>query len=195
MTKRVLMGVAVVISGLVLAGCGGQTGGTGTPTSSTASDGGAPEIPQPELDAKKFLNEPCSLITTAQKSAFGSKDSGKVNTDQTGSYCFLSPSDGLKGASYSIGVTSQNNLAALYRNRGNIPVFRPGTVAGYPSVTGNSNEGTVEGDCSAYVGVARDVAAYVEVTPRDRNSADYKDPCPLAEKVAATVVNNIKGGK
>lgn len=184
---------------MTLAGCGMGTGGTPTTSdasSSAANGGGAPPIPQPELDGKKYLQDPCALLTRSQLTQLGVAGSGKKIDDGLGGFdCSFSPADEMKGVAYHAGVTTQNTIATLYGNRSNIPVFRPGTVAGYPSVTGNSTNSTVAGVCTTLVGIAKDMAVSVDAQPSDRNSADYKDPCPLAEKVAATVVNNIKGGK
>lgn len=197
MKIKAVVGAAVAAAlTFVVVGCSSRSPGAPETTSAAATSedsGGAPAIPEPGIDASKHLQTPCDLLTAAQIGPLNVRG-GSVQSDDAGTFCAWRPVD-VHNPSYSVGVTDKTTLKGLYQKKDTWPVFNPGQVRGYPAVSGSPDAPTVEGACVMYVGLSANTTLYVSVQLPDRKNSNFANPCPLNQKVAETVMGNLKGGQ
>jgi hypothetical protein len=195
-TVALVLGIAVA----ALAGCsptkgqpspGGSSSESGAPSS---SDNSPPPITQPTLDVSKYESSACSALTASQLQPLGASESGSAQDGTLGPECQWDSVDALNGNSVSFTVlTKSHGLDSLYQNRDNLAVFRPIQVGGYPAVDSDTTD-AAHGSCATSVGTAQSSGFEISVSVEKERSPEYKAPCAVSEKIADTVLGNLKGG-
>ncbi|MEQ0559442.1 DUF3558 domain-containing protein [Amycolatopsis sp. NEAU-NG30] len=190
---------AVVVSlALLLAGCSVDVAGKPSPVpSSEPSEGDTavvPKVSQP-LDVSRFEKEPCAAFTSDQLAGFGiTRQPRPMPEDALGPSCMW---NGLDEGGVTLGarLLKSGSLSGLYKKheQGGLPYFQPvADISGYPGVLTDLLDAQPQGKCSAEVAVSNDRLYSVQVTI-SRNSKDYANPCPVAQKAAELAVSTMKG--
>lgn len=185
----------VVLAGTVAA-CSGKDPGRPTPetTSGATETTSTSKKPAsgPDLDLSKFAGDPCKLLKSDQLAQLGDFDPAKQRSNSLGPGCTWDPKDVTKGASYEITLSTKgNNLESMMKNAKTEPVFKETTVAGYPAFSSDGTNG--KGNCGTYVGTSDKEAIVVQISLEDKTAPEYQDSCSATEKVAALVIQNLKG--
>jgi Protein of unknown function (DUF3558) len=199
-TVALVLGAAI----MAVAGCSSTTGQPAPATSgsdasgsgSPSSPGGrAPSVTQPALNLSKYEGDPCSMLRTDQLASLGASKPGTRNdSSQVGPECRWLPDDRTNGTAFTSDIlTKTRGLDGLYENRSQFQVFRPTQVAGYPAVNVDITD-AAHGDCTTSVGTATSAGFQVAVHVRNTSTSDYSNPCSVSEKIAQTIVGNLKGG-
>ncbi|MEU4766987.1 DUF3558 domain-containing protein [Actinosynnema sp. NPDC023794] len=187
---------------VVASGCTTKDGGTPLPgggasttapgaTTTSAAAGEAPAISGPELDLAKF-DTPCAMLKEDQLSARGVTKAGTERADPTGTGCQWYPDEPLGTSFFVVLLDKAKGLDGVYTNRGNLPVFKPTEVAGYPAVNTDLTD-AAHGSCTTAVGVATGEGFAVQIRVNDKKLPEYTDPCSVSSEIAETVVGNLKG--
>ncbi|SES18534.1 Protein of unknown function [Lentzea xinjiangensis] len=186
--------LTAVLAAGVLAGCSEKTGGnagTGAPTSgeqtssaptSTGSSSG--------LSIAKFADKPCDILTAAQVATLGTVAAGKSGTNILGAECEWKGQDVIKNSTYSVTVTEDKDVEEMVANVKSNPIFQDKQSNGVRLVTNDGSDGTLH--CSTIIGVSKtdSVTVYVAIAADERPA---KPACPESEKVAAMVIENLRG--
>jgi hypothetical protein len=199
---RARMTSIVVGAALLLGAAGGCSDKTapGTPppstdaaaSTSTSLPGGAPHVANP-LDTTKYQTDPCRALTTAQVHSLDLSDaipkSDTANTLGPGCIWFSTR------VGYGIGVSfltsNKQGLNSLYSKRTELGVFQElPPINGYPAVIYGDADLRTQGTCAVAVGVSDNLLLDSNV----QGTTKTKDPCGIAQRTAAMVIDNIKGG-
>jgi hypothetical protein len=206
---------ALVVTGLVIAGCSGSkvqgapsgpTGGSSSTGASAAQDlHGAPPVANP-LDTTKFQQNPCASLTAVQLQHLrDSIDAGtepKSRTNSTGPACGWGASDrGSATLLDSAFLTAGSGLSSAYAQKSDYAVFdKLPDIQGYPAVVAMSVDGRSQGHCSIQVGVTDQLVVSVQISVSSVPGANgqvnpyYKQPCTPAQQVAEAVMTTLRGG-
>lgn len=197
---------ALALATVLAAGCAVNSGGTpttggSTPGASASVDagggpGGAPKIPSPQLDALKFWTKPCQLLRAGQVAALNVSGAGTTKDTKSGSSCTWENLDDPMAPRIQVEVSGNGKngaegLSTVYQNKDRVDGFEPTQVGGYPAVHGNTNN---VGACDSMVGVQDRAMVVVTAYVHDTHSADYHAPCGYTDKIAQTVLQNLKAG-
>lgn len=195
--------VAALITAGALASataCGGSTGGTAAPASSSdsapvSSQNPAPKVDQPINNTSGVENDPCSAVSTAAVESAASKiKETRTERSNLGNTCVWVFDN--SGGNVSAGVVTANKqgLNALYiqKSRGGLTTFKPQpAIMGYPAVV-YDNGGEAEGSCNLAVGI-RDDVTYTVIAQLRHDSPVYSDSCGMATKIASAAITHLKG--
>lgn len=185
---------------LLLDGCSTVTGGSGSPSGSSAntpSDSsqdlhGAPKVQNP-LDTSKYQADMCSVLTPQQRAALNLVSTGKADQGFSGPGCSWNESTGQHmQLRVEAATLYPYGLSTLYKKHdsGQMAVFQPlGDIDGYPAVRAELVDSTDTGSCTVSVGVTDKLAFSI-----GQGSNDKSDPCGTSKKIAAMVVQTLKGG-
>ncbi|MET8756302.1 DUF3558 domain-containing protein [Lentzea sp. NPDC004782] len=194
MKSTLLIALTIVTLAGIMSACSGTEPGrptasnpTGTTPSSTSK-----AAPGPDLDLSKFTSRPCDLLTAAQLAQLGTFDPPTSGHQELGPGCRWEAKEVLKGAAYSVTLSTEGNTLESMREASKAePVFRETTVAGYPAFSKDGTTG--KGNCGTAVKTSSKEAIYVQISTLNKETPEYKDSCRATEKVAALVVQNLKG--
>lgn len=184
--------VAALFAAAALAGCTGINGTptTGsTPPATQTSDTGSTGSPATKLSIAKFKDKPCDILTAAQVTALGNVDV-KTRTSVVGQACTWEGKDVLDDSTYEISVGTEQVFENQLTNSRNAAVFSEKTIDGVRTFNRDSTDGSrtcltiIEAGKVGTVGVAVDVA---------KNKLSTQKPCTESEKLAATVIGNLRG--
>lgn len=203
--------VSLASAAVVLAGCGGQTGGDPQPTggsdSSTVASGGsglpkngAPAVAHP-IDPSKYVSNVCLTLNQSAQSALHITEPGQAQQGGPGPQCvwhIVGTSSAAPGEMTNVEIEIANNalfqggLSNFYGNRSKMKVFEPlGEIDGYPAVLAMPKDTRPQGTCSVTVGVTDNLVFAAGASVKLGSSTD---PCTNAKKVAELMVQTIKGG-
>jgi hypothetical protein len=200
--RSVVVISTMVGSVLVLSAC---TGNRTTPTTSstppastssaaTVPHSGAPKVESP-LPAKVLDGTPCdSALSSEQLKQFlGETTAPKTSDDTLGTTCSWSSASG-SGAGFAIAyqTKSAQGISLAYQN------VQPkaarwqvlDAVQGYPAVAYSDFDD--KRHCVVVVGISDELAFSVSLTIGDSASAQGKDACTLAPRMADAVMTNVK---
>ncbi|MFB9431732.1 DUF3558 domain-containing protein [Streptoalloteichus tenebrarius] len=198
---------ALVLAGLVVAGCSNTA--TGTPTAAdhepnppTTTSG--PTNPSPPSNAGPSLapqvtnpknlrgQDACQLLTPQQQAELTFSGSGTRGvSDFKEEECTWSNSN---LAIYMALDTKRHGLEEVYLRRSTYSDFTPSTVAGYPAVRTRRNDKIKS--CRVVLGIADDQALHIEFSRHsDGRDPGYEDPCGFAEKVGKMVLDNLPAAR
>ncbi|RJQ75960.1 DUF3558 domain-containing protein [Amycolatopsis panacis] len=182
---------------LVATACSSPSGtpspATSAPPVSISTGPTVPQVSNP-LNASKFEQDPCGLLTHAQAGQFidGVRTSGK-----SGGRFPMCHWNGEKGSGFGVSfIVGQGGLATVYENgqNGGAGYFEPAPdVAGYPAAFTATMDDRKSGGCQIMVGITNDELVTVGATLWT-SSPSYNAPCPVATKAAELVVAKLKGG-
>lgn len=178
-----------------VSGCSTKDPGRATtesPTTETTSPSSSRRASGPDLDISKFASRTCDLLTADQLARLGTFDHPETDDDAFGPGCRWGAKEVLKGAAYTVTLSTKGNtLESMMANARTEPVFRETTVAGYPAFSSDGTNG--KGNCGTYVRTSSKDAVVVQISIENKDAPEYKDSCGATEKVAALVVENLKG--
>ncbi|WP_435061873.1 DUF3558 family protein [Amycolatopsis thermoflava] len=186
---------AVVIAGAAACSDEGDdpilptTAPASTSTSSAGSSNSAPAVSEP-LDEGKFLGDPCSSLTSSQKSDLGVEQQGRQAVEGGCSWEFGPNSEWIVQVTYirvagGLANDYDKNATGAYKDG----YFEPATVAGYPAAFSSLADFRPT-TCDLNVGLNSEAIFHVTV----RGDAT-KDNCKAATNVAARVIDTIKAGR
>ena len=209
---RVSAVVGVGLAVLVVAGCSEGVDGDAAPTSessvsvstvpsASASAGGselphsgAPAVADP-LPESALPSDPCEVLTPQQVVEIlgeGASAGKRVDLDQVGPGCDWGNRKTLGGFQVSFHTATRQGLSASYAYaKPQSPIFREvGPIEGFPAVAYKDSED--DPICTVVVGLADEyaISAGVALSIEKKNAGI--DSCGPAERIAATVVGNLK---
>ncbi|GAA3987151.1 hypothetical protein GCM10022247_01820 [Allokutzneria multivorans] len=182
---------------LVLAACGQVTVGQPTEFVRGADSTVPPPITQLELSFKRFLANPCDLLSREQLVTIGIvADPGKVEASPLGPDCVWQADRSMDtGIAVSL-LDKGAGLGPAYQNRG-WGYFAETTIGGYPAIHTDNvkpvGRATPVGMCFTTVGIAPLVAFKVQAVTHQPNP-DYEQPCKASDRVATWVLEKLKAG-
>jgi Protein of unknown function (DUF3558) len=208
--RKAVLGAAVLCAGMVSACSGEKTSGDPTTapsaakSSSTSSgspgdnDNGAPPISQPWLDVSKFKGQEtvCNVVSDVQLQSVGiNPKPGKGRSVPGGVECDRHPIQTL-GIDLGVEVLTENSgPEVIYGNKDGFAFFAPAQVGIYPAAHVNDTGPPNTGSCRTIVGVAKGVALVADIAIYNHASPSYAQPCPVSDKVAEIMIDNVKGSK
>lgn len=201
-----LVGCTSITTGAAQPGGSPDTSHRATaPSSGSAKPGpqnryGAPKVTRP-LDVTKYIPQPCTTLTTAQRHALGLTKTGETQQDSGGSTCSIDPK-------YDVVYTIEFNthfdegqpqgLANAYWNA-NGPAFtqdylkRLPDIQGVPEVTEPSQN--TDGGCYIYLGATDQLSYAAGVTVSSSTEPEYKNACSIAQQLAVDITGTMRSGK
>jgi hypothetical protein len=196
---RTRLGV-VVVAVLVTAGCsgsgttpfvpGGALSTTPAPASTSAHrpKGEAPAVPEP-MDAGDLVDEPCGALTTEQLSGIGVTEPGATEYDDSDPGCrWHVATSTLHVVSLTAVASEKDGLSHVYSNKEYQQYFEPTEIDGYPAVYASMLDQRSSGNCELWVGVTDELA--VDIATHFLET----DPCPVAERIAAGMIEHARDG-
>jgi hypothetical protein len=181
----------------LLAGCAGKDPGHATPETQTGSATGtstnpSTSFPGVELDLSKFASKPCDALTATQATSLGAFKTPETGNGILGPSCVWRAQKVLEGATYEITmVTKGSTLQSMTEVNKTLDVFKETKVEGYSAISWDQTNG--KGNCSTAVGTSNKDAILVQMNAANTESPEHKDSCGASEKVAALVIQNLKG--
>jgi hypothetical protein len=147
-------------------------------------------VPNP-LDATKFEQNPCALLSQAQARQVANLAKTRVISDPAGPICHWSDD---ADNSVAVSLVRGNGLRDVYQSRDSehgyfVPVPN---LSGYPAVFSSLSDGRSKGICTMGVGVRNDEVMTVD-SSFVASSPYYSDPCSLTQKAAEAAVATLKG--
>ncbi|HEV7950160.1 MAG TPA: DUF3558 domain-containing protein [Glaciihabitans sp.] len=162
------------------------------PSSPTSSKLTAPQVPNP-LDASKFEQDPCTVLSQAQASQVANLTTSSKADGNVAPICSWADND---HNTVAFGfVPGNGGLSTVYKNQDNKSgYFKVAPdVAGYPAAFFGSHDDRNDGGCQVAVGVSNDEV--ITISADFRNSSPYySDPCSMAVKAAEAAMATLKGG-
>lgn len=189
--------VAVAVAVVALAGCSDEETGHATPEGGATSSGTAveptvPALPSGVVDPMEFASRPCDLLTSAQVARLGDYKEPKAGTFAAFPACTWHPESVVEGSSYTVSIPTQDMSYQEYvKGYASKPVAEEAEVGGFPAFSFDGTDG--KGDCSTLVGITSRHTFLVQMANDDESSADWNNSCGATEKVAALVLENLKG--
>jgi hypothetical protein len=206
-TRRVLhrLAVGVLAAGaLTAAGCGIVPHGSatsGSPTADSSTSGtdddtrSAPSVSRP-LDPARLASDPCSALTSAQRSTLGLED-GRSRSNEAGSACaWIYRDDDTRSSRVDVALDPNSaGLAGIYKlyaegGTARYEYWEPTDVSGYPAVYAATKDFRTKGQCKLLVGVT-DTRA-VQVFTQIGKGPGATGPCPYALKTAQAVIATLQ---
>ncbi|KOV82138.1 DUF3558 domain-containing protein [Nocardia sp. NRRL S-836] len=186
--------LATLFAATALAGCtsingGNPTTGATQPPATQTSDTGSTGSPAARLNLDKVKGNPCDLLTAAQVSALGNVDV-KTKTSSTGPVCTWEGKSLLDDSTYEVRIAADQTFENQLANSRSAAVFSEKTIDGVRTFSRDSTDASrscltiIEAGDKGTVGAAVDVA---------KNKLSTQKPCTESEKLAATVIGNLRG--
>lgn len=195
---------SVLLAAVLATGCLPSSGGSPTPqapdssatTGSSGDTGGAPKITGPQLNAVRYLDNPCGLLPANQAAPFNLSGAGTAKDTTSGRSCTWENLDDPTAPRVSVEVSGNGKgggqgLATAYQNRARIDGFAATQLDGYPAVHGNTDNVS---SCETMIGVQDKVMVVVGVHVHDRHSAGFYAPCGFADQIGHAVLGTLKAG-
>jgi hypothetical protein len=162
------------------------------PSSPTSSKLTAPQVPNP-LDASKFEQDPCNVLSQAQASQVANLTTSSKADGNVAPICTWMDGDHNR---ITIGfVPGNGGLTTSYKNQDNKSGYFAVApdIGGYPAAFLGPVDDRNDGGCLVAVGVTNDEV--ITVSADFRNSSPYySDPCAMAVKAAEAAMATLKGG-
>ena len=192
--------VTMAVATLLMSGCSQKNAGQPTPetgatgTSETTPATTSTNSPEQGFTVSKFASDPCSLLKADQTASLGTFKAPEKSESAAGKRCTWAAQDVTKGITYSVVVgTSGSTFADIAESSKGVKVYRQTTVDKFPAVSSDSTTG--QGNCTTAVGAAPSSKEVflVQISTLKQGTPEYTDSCGATEKVAALVVQNLKG--
>jgi len=198
-TVRAALAVGAAVT--ALAGCTSTSTGTATsgPTTATSDEVATTTSPPSgggtDLDFKKYLSDPCAILTAQQQAELTTFRGAEANPDGTfGPACVYRGKDPLANSTFEIMFVVKNNTIQdfIENTKQAMPVSRETEVDGRPAVSFDGADGVR--DCSTAVGTSDKEAILVQGNIGKNDKLNDGKACGTTERVAATVIGNLKKG-
>ena len=193
-TRILAITLAALATGSTLSACSDTTSGTPPTSASTPASAGsinpALKVPSP-LPTDQLLTNPCALLSTAQATTLGIQFPGKLDNRDPIGCNWTSAANPLN--SVGIGPSPQNHrgITDIYAGKAKSAYFEPTAVNGYPAVYTGLNEDRSKGFCDLWIGVTDQLAFAVSIS---LGAGENKtNPCPIAERFGAAVIDHLQG--
>ncbi|GAA3848237.1 hypothetical protein GCM10022243_12840 [Saccharothrix violaceirubra] len=197
--RRTTLPVLAAAAAILIAGCSEKS--PGRPSSVATADSGTTRTPgttgsssaKGDLNPERYADKPCELLKPAQLSGLGSFKAPESDKGVLGPSCTWYAQKVLEGTTYEVTVvTDGTRFPDMVSNTKDEPVFREAEVAGYRAVSSDGTDG--KGNCGTSVEVTGAGGWFLlQASVENKKSPDYTDTCATTEKVAALVVQNLKG--
>lgn len=188
-TVLILLATATIS---LLSGCVGETGRATPETSASGTTGTTTAFKGVELDLAKVASKPCDALAPAQATSLGSMKAPALGNSILGPSCVWRAQQVLDDATYEITmVTKGATLESMTEVNKTLDVFRETKVEGYSAISWDQTNS--KGNCSTAVGTSSKDAILVQMNVANTEAPEHKDSCGASEKVAALVVQNLKG--
>ncbi|TNC27238.1 DUF3558 domain-containing protein [Amycolatopsis alkalitolerans] len=199
-TRAIQLGAAALAAAGALSACSGGTdvgsippATSGAAASSSSAEQLAPRVPSP-LPTDALVTNPCTgalSVDQVYKQGLNSPGTPRQN-QQTGPSCtWKSAAYDVNSVSITAVTPNKNGLSDIYANKPKDKYFEPTTIAGYPAVYADVQDGRSDGECSLWVGVTDQLAVYV--LTQLGAGPNKSNPCPVAERVATAMVQHLQG--
>ncbi|WP_433269428.1 DUF3558 domain-containing protein [Actinosynnema sp. CS-041913] len=199
-TIRTVLVVGAVTA--ALAACTSKEVG-GNPTSAPATDtssakpteSSSPSSNEPTLDIEKFVSAPCTILTQAQQTALGTFREAKAGEDGVnGPSCTYQGKDVLENSSFTIVLAVKGNTFddAVKDGDTKFPVFQETKIEGYRAASFDGTDGKRHCNTAIRTSDRTFVLIQGSIAKNDTKLNDGK-ACGTTERVAATVIGNLKG--
>nr|WP_239028217.1 DUF3558 domain-containing protein [Pseudonocardia acidicola] len=165
----------------------------GCATATTAPAPLAPPITLDQLDAARYADRPCDLLTPERLAQLRLAAPGAVEHTADGTVCGWT-AQAPAHTSLSAGVDRKRTLEDLYRRRPEFATFGPIDIAGYPAVNTTGGGQAAPGACTAHVAVADTATVTVTADEAGTGQPGSADPCPEADKIATAIVGQLEAG-
>lgn len=187
----------MAVSACLLGGCSEKGTGrpsaesgvtTGTPSTTPSTDTGGPELP-----LSTFVDKPCDLLKSSEVAQLGTFKAPVKSTNQVTAQCRWAAQDITKGTTYTVAVatTGVSFETSATQAKDNNPYFKTTKVSDYPAY--NSDGTDAKGSCTTGVGTPSKGVFLVQINMENKALPEYDAPCVATEKVAALVIQNLKG--
>lgn len=195
--KRVVSAGLVTTALLALAACStpanNQTPSASSgPSSPASSKLTAPPVPSP-LDASKFEQDPCTVLSQDQATHVANLTTRNKSDGNVAPICTWMDSDHNR---VTLGfVPGNGGLATVYKNQDNESgYFKVAPdVMGYPAAFFGPHDDRNQGACQVATGVSNDNVITISADFQN-SSSYYSDPCSVVIKAAEAAVTTMKGG-
>jgi Protein of unknown function (DUF3558) len=155
---------------------------------------GAPPVPAP-LPAGQITKDPCAALSPDQLSTIGLRQNGENWQDkETGPVCRWRSATYPGSNIVDVGpmLRDKRGLSGVYAGKSQDKYFEPTELSGYPGVFADrQTDGRPAGHCTLWVGVTDRLS--VSVVTHIGSGPNHTDPCPIAAKIGAAVVDHLKG--
>ncbi|MFB9930672.1 DUF3558 domain-containing protein [Amycolatopsis halotolerans] len=172
----------------------------GTPAPATSESSAAPpstarSVPRvtSPLDATKYEQNPCALLSQAQATQLISSVRNRQAAGAVAPICSWYDADGNR---IGLGLLPhQGGLASAYQHQDSQSGYFEAIpdIDGYPAVLSGTTDSRKSGGCQAIVGIADDETFTSSILLQPASPL-YQDPCSLAVKTAAAAITTIKAG-
>nr|WP_233160461.1 DUF3558 family protein [Actinophytocola xanthii] len=156
-----------------------------------------PPVPEP-LDAERFREAPCELLSARQASELGLPVTAQERSAGRPT-CVLRPADQDPLDTVTIRFQSSTGLAGIARqcaNSAECDFWGVDTIEGYPVIRANGDLESTYGLCRLFLGVADDTAILIadgDVATAGRTETEGGPRCDRADRTAAFVINTLEG--
>ncbi|WP_020669133.1 DUF3558 domain-containing protein [Amycolatopsis nigrescens] len=199
MARTLLGALGLAASAALLAACsgGGEVAGTPNTTSappaqssSATGPSEAPRVSTP-LPTDALLNRPCDALSAAQTTEIGMVDPQSSQT-ATGPQCrWRSASDRNNTITIQAVTANKGGLDDIYFTKPQSAYFEPVQIGGQPAVYTSNLDARPSGTCVLWVGATDQLA--VSVGAQISFGQNKTNPCPVAQRAATAMVENLRG--
>ncbi|MBW4720749.1 DUF3558 domain-containing protein [Saccharothrix obliqua] len=164
------------------------TPGGGTTTTAKGGSSG-----QPDLDLKKYLGAPCTILTPAQQSELSTFREAKAEAEGIdGPTCTYQGKDSLANSTFKVAFSVKGRtFEEGVSNSAAFSTFRETKIAGYQAAVFDGADG--KRNCNAAVRTSATEFVLIQATIGKNDKLNDGNACGTAEQVAGTVVANLKG--
>ncbi|GAA2676840.1 MULTISPECIES: DUF3558 domain-containing protein [Actinosynnema] len=143
------------------------------------------------LDLSKYEANPCGLLTSAQVAGLAALDDPEPGNTGGSPSCVWNPVDLTKGARYTV-VLPEETFAKAVRFAESSSVKEEAVVGGLEAFTHSPVAGG-KGRCTTIVAASAETTFQVMVSVTNGSLPEAAAACEVSRKVAALVVETVKG--
>ncbi|MBP2334075.1 hypothetical protein JOF41_000253 [Saccharothrix coeruleofusca] len=163
---------------------------TGTSDPSPATSGAPPG--GDALDISRYVDAPCGILKPDQVTALGTFREPEAGTSVSGPSCTYEGSDVLKDSTYEIiFVNDGSTYEEIVDNSKSDPTFSQSDVSGVPIMSSDAIDGLRS--CTTAIRTSDKDAILVQADIAKNDAENNGQACEATEKLAATVIANLKG--
>lgn len=185
--------VATTATAAALVACS-DVGGTPNPATTTAATDTWSSAPTGggALDISEYVNAPCDVLKADQVSALGKFQEPEAGSSASGPSCTYEGSDVLKDSTYEIiFVNDGSTYQEIVDNSKSDPIFSQADVSGVPIMSSDATDGLRS--CTTAIRTSDKDAVMVQISTAGQDDPNYGKACKATERVAETVIANLKG--
>nr|WP_297546415.1 DUF3558 domain-containing protein [Amycolatopsis sp.] len=165
----------------------------GTSSATNSPSASAPKVPA-ALPTAAILSDPCQALSATQADTIGLLTVSKpLNLAGAPGCRWTSQTSSVNSVDVSPLPENKNGLGDLYTNNDahKYELFEPTTIDGYPAAYAELKNLRSTGLCTLWVAVTDQLTVMVE--PQIGDGVNKTNPCPIAAKVGAAMIEHLKG--